>query len=111
MTIHIEELTFECIIGILDFERVTPQEVIINVKIEYSYEKDNFINYADIIKLIEEQMLEQKYELLETAIEELTQKIVSNYSKITKLNLKISKPNIIKNAKVSLSKTYFTTSN
>ena len=111
MTIHIEELTFECIIGILDFERVTPQEVIINVKIEYSYEKDNFINYADIIKLIEQQMLEKKYELLETAIEELTKKIVSNYSKITKLNLKISKPNIIKNAKVSLSKTYFTTSN
>ena len=111
MTIHIEELTFDCIIGILDFERVTSQKVIINVEIEYNYEKNNFINYADVIDLIEQQMLEKKYELLETAVEELSQKIVSNYSNITKLNLKISKPNIIKNAKVSLSKTYFSTLN
>ena len=107
MTIHIEELTFECIIGILDFERVTPQKVIINLEIEYNFEQDNFIDYVDIIKLIEEQMIEKKYGLLETAIEELTQKIISKYSKITKLNLKISKPNIIKNAKVSISKNYF----
>ena len=111
MTIYIEELTFDCIIGILDFERVTSQKVIINVEIEYNYEKNNFINYADVIDLIEQQMLEKKYELLETAVEELSQKIVSNYANITKLNLKISKPNIIKNAKVSLSKTYFSTLN
>ena len=111
MTIHIEELTFECIIGILDFERVTPQEVIVDVEIEYEYEEENFINYVDVIELIEEQMIGKKYELLETAIEELSQEIVSKYSKITKLTLKISKPNIIKNTKVSLSKTYFTDKN
>ena len=111
MTIHIEELTFDCIIGILDFERVTPQKVIVNVEMDYNYEKNSFINYADVIKLIEQQMSEKKYELLETAIEELSEKIISNYSKITKLNLKISKPNIIKNAKVSLSRTYFPTLN
>ena len=111
MTIHIEELTFDCIIGILDFERVTPQKVIVNVEIDYNYEKNSFINYADVIKLIEQQMLEKKYELLETAIEELSEKIIEKYSKITKLTLKISKPNIIKNAKVSLSRTYFPTLN
>ncbi len=111
MTIHIEELTFKCIIGILDFERVTPQKVIINVEIEYNYEENNFINYADVIELIEQQMLEKKYELLETAIEELSQKISEKYSKITKLTLKISKPNIIKNAKVALSKIYSYTKN
>ena len=111
MTIHIEELTFECIIGILDFERVTPQKVIVNVGIDYDYKNNDFINYADVIKLIEQQMLEKKYELLETAIEELSEKIIEKYSKITKLTLKISKPNIIKNAKVSLSRTYFPTLN
>ncbi len=111
MTIHIEELTFDCIIGILDFERLTPQQVIVNIEIDYNYETNNFINYADVIKLIEQQMVEKKYELLETAIEELSEKIILSYSKITKLNLKISKPNIIKNAKVSLSRTYFSTLN
>ena len=111
MTIHIEELTFKCIIGILEFERVTPQEVIVNIEIEYEYEEENFINYVDVIELIEKQMIEKKYGLLERAIEELSQTIFSNYSKIMKLNLKISKPNIIKNAKVSLSKSYFSISN
>ena len=109
MTIHIENLVFDCIIGILEFERVTPQKVIINAEIEYNYSKNSFINYADIIQLIEQQMLEKKYELLETAIEELSQNIITQYSKITKFTLKISKPNIIKNAQVSLSKTYFHT--
>ena len=110
MTIHIEELTFNTIIGILDFERVTPQKVIVNVEIEYNYKKASFINYAEVIELIQTQLIEKKYELLETAIEELTQKIVEKYSKITQITLKISKPDIINNARVSLSRTYFRTS-
>jgi len=106
MTIHIEELTFDTIIGILDFERVTPQTVIVNVKIDYQYINKIFINYADLISLIEQQMLEKKYELLETALEELIQNITSTYSQINSLNLKITKPNIINNAKVSLSSSW-----
>jgi len=31
MTIHIESLTFECIIGILDFERQKAQKVIVDL--------------------------------------------------------------------------------
>ncbi|MBU4111247.1 dihydroneopterin aldolase, partial [bacterium] len=31
MTIHIEDLQFQCIIGILDFERVKEQNIIINL--------------------------------------------------------------------------------
>ena len=106
MTIHIEELAFDTIIGILDFERITPQKIIINIKIEYLYENNRFINYVDVIKLIEEQMLEKKYELLETAIDELTKYILLKYPQIQQLTLKIMKPNIIKNAKVSLSSTW-----
>jgi len=103
MTIHIEELTFDTIIGILDFERVTPQTIIVNVKIDYQYINKIFINYADVISLIERQMIEEKYELLETALEELIQNITSTYSQIDTLSLRITKPNIINNAKVGLS--------
>ena len=106
MTIHIEELTFDTIIGLLDFERITPQKVIINMEIEYLYKNNNFINYADIIKLIEKQMLEKKYELLETAIDELTKYFLLNYPQIQQLTLKIMKPNIITNAQVALSATW-----
>ena len=106
MTIHIEELTFNTIIGILEFERITPQKIIINMEIEYLYENNRFINYADVIKCIEKQMLEKKYELLETAIDELTKDILIKYPQIQQLTLKIMKPNIMKNAKVALSSTW-----
>ena len=51
MIIHIEDLRFRCIIGILDFERTAPQDVIIDLQIEYDYEK-KFINYVDIVEFI-----------------------------------------------------------
>jgi dihydroneopterin aldolase len=106
MTIHIEKLTFECIIGILDFERIRVQKVIVDLKIDYTYTNDFFINYADVIKLIEKDMIEKKYKLLETALNELEQKLLSTYPKIENFNLKISKPNIIDNANIALSKSF-----
>ena len=109
MTIHIEELSFECIIGILNFERVTPQRVIINLTINYNYQENNFINYADVISSIETQMIEKKYQLLETAIDEVGKYLLTTYPHIKSLNLKITKPDIISNAKVSLSKNLFKT--
>jgi len=103
MTIHIEQLTFETIIGLLDFERVNAQTVIVNLEIDYLYDNNNFINYADVINLIEIDMHQKKYELLETAITKLIEKITSTYTQINSLVLKITKPNIITNAHVSLS--------
>ncbi|CAA6819700.1 MAG: Dihydroneopterin aldolase (EC [uncultured Sulfurovum sp.] len=106
MTIHVEELTFECIIGILDFERTTTQEVVVNLEIDYQYVKNNFINYAEIITLVQNNMIEKKYYLLETALHKISQNLFIQYPQIETLKLKISKPKIIKNAKVSLSKTF-----
>lgn len=106
MTIHIEELTFECIIGILDFERINAQKVIVDLQIDYNYTEDYFINYAEVINLIESNMIEKQYKLLETALNRLEKELLSNYPKIDKLTLKISKPNIINNANVALSKSF-----
>ena len=103
MTIHIEELTLSSIIGILDFERVTPQTIVVESTIEYIYEKEEFINYADVILKIEEMIHQNQYELLEDALEEIKGELLSIYPQIDKLFLKISKPDIISNAKVALS--------
>lgn len=46
MKIDIENLEFKCIIGILDFERVKKQKVIINLSFDYDFGKDNFIDYS-----------------------------------------------------------------
>ena len=106
MTIHIEKLTFECIIGILDFEQENEQEVIIDLKIDYTYTNEFFINYAEVINLLETNMIDEKYKLLETALDSLEKKLLSAYPEIESFNLKITKPNIMTNAKVALSKNF-----
>ena len=103
MTIHIEELTLSSIIGILDFERVTPQPIVINILIDYYYKNGQFINYAEVIQLVETLIKTKKYELLEDALNEIKNEIILTYPKIKKLILKISKPTIMTNSNVALS--------
>ena len=102
MKIEITDLSFKCIIGILDFERIKKQKVLINVSFEYKYSKDNFINYAEVSTLIEKTMKKEKFLLLEDAILYLESLLLNSY-KIDTLKIKISKPNILKNCIVSLS--------
>jgi dihydroneopterin aldolase len=102
MTIHIEDLRFKCIIGLLEFERHTPQEVIISLELDYDY-TDTFINYAELAELITTDLQEKKYELLETALNELFQIISTQHPSIKRLFIKISKPDILPDCSVSVS--------
>ena len=103
MQIQIEDLRLNCIIGILDFERIKTQEVIINLNFEYEFENSTtFIDYSKIVKQIEFIMNEEKFELLEEAILYIENYLNKTY-KIKNLYLKISKPNILTNCIVSLS--------
>ncbi|MDK9694338.1 MAG: dihydroneopterin aldolase [Sulfurimonas sp.] len=106
MTIHIEDLRFQCIVGILDFERKTPQDVIINLTIEYDYKKDEFINYALVAQKVKEKMIEGQFYLLEEALHEIFLMLTQEYSSIKNLNIKITKPSILDDCKVSVSNNY-----
>ena len=102
MTIHIENLTLQVIIGILDQEKEFPQQVVVNSKIRYDYMGGNFINYAHLCELIEENMLMGEYELIEEALLSLEIEIKEAYPNITALKIKISKPQILVNSIVSV---------
>ena len=105
MTISIKALTFETIIGILDFERTRKQRVIIDIMIEYEYSK-TFINYADIIEHIKAVMKKEKFTLIEEALLALKSSLKSNFPLINKLNLQISKPDILPDCEVCVSESY-----
>jgi len=107
MTIHIEELEIVAILGILDFERIKKQRIIVDTHIDYYYKENQFINYAEVISMIETMIISNKYKLLEDALNDISKKILEHYPQIIKLKLKISKPDIIKNARVALSLEYF----
>lgn len=106
MTIHIEALTFDVIIGLLDFERDRPQRVIIDLEASYDYSDNVFIDYADMVLLIQNELKEKRYELLEEALIGVQKILYSTYPQIQSLSLKISKPDILPQCRVSLSKTW-----
>ena len=106
MTIHIEALTFDVIIGLLDFERDKPQKVIIDVAASYEYSHENFIDYADMVLLIQTELKEKRYTLLEDALLGVKSILISTYPQIQFLSLKIAKPTILPECSVALSHTW-----
>ena len=105
MIIHVEDLKFQCIIGILDFERTTLQDVIVNAKIEYEY-KNDYINYVEIVDIIKYQMQNREFLLIEDALKFIIDEIILKYKDIKNIDLKITKPSILDDCKVSVSYKY-----
>ncbi len=103
MTIHIEALKLDVIIGLLDFEREKPQRVIIDLEASYLYENGAFIDYADMVFLIEKELKDKHYKLLEEALVGIKERLYTAYPKLQRLMLKISKPNILPQCTVALS--------
>ncbi|WP_228256636.1 dihydroneopterin aldolase [Malaciobacter molluscorum] len=103
MKIKIENLTFDCIIGILPFEREKKQSVVVNCTIKYKYSKNNFIDYSKIAYDIENIMKKSQFKLIEDAILDIRKHISDTY-KIKKIKLTICKPHIMSNCKVSVKK-------
>ena len=103
MTIHIESLELDVIIGLLDFEREHTQRVLIDMEAEYAYSEEDFIDYADIVILIKKELREKRYELLEEALLGLKSVITTAYPRIETLTLKIAKPDILPRCNVALS--------
>ena len=103
MQIHIETLTFDTIIGLLDFERDRPQRVIVDLQASYDYANENFIDYADMVMLIRTELDDKKYELLEEALLGIKSRLTTTYPQLKTLSLKIAKPDILEECSVALS--------
>ncbi|RUM61066.1 MAG: dihydroneopterin aldolase [Sulfurimonas sp.] len=107
MTLNVNALTFQAIIGLLAHERLREQRVIVDCRIEYDYRPPHFIDYVDIIALIETTIKERHFKLIEEALCCLETQLHQTFPNISVLELKITKPDIIANATVSLSSTAF----
>ena len=107
MTIHIDSLHIDAVIGLLDFEREREQPVTVDLEAEYRYMgPETFIDYALLAEMIEAKVKESRYRLLEESLLDLKRMILKQYPSITKLRLKISKPEILKNCTVALSQSW-----
>lgn len=100
--IHIEQLSFKTIIGILDFERKEKQRVIVEFSSAYDKEKE-FVDYGYVAKKIKKMMKKNKYFLIEDAIQDIHHKMSKKFKTLKNINIKITKPNILKSCIVGVS--------
>lgn len=96
--ILIKKLKVKCIIGLLDFERKKPQKIIVKAK----FCCDDFLDYAEICKIIKEILIKNKFDTLENALTKISSELKLKFPKISYQKIKIYKPKIIKSAIVGV---------
>lgn len=106
MTILIEDLEFETIIGILEHERIVPQWVRVDCSIDYPYQNGDFINYAEAAALIEATLHKHRFELIEEALVKVASALKERFCAIETLSLAIRKPDILTHCTVGVSETF-----
>jgi len=104
MKVSIDNLTFKTIIGILPFERVHKQKIVLDISFHYKFTKGqkDFVDYSHVANMAKMIMKKEKFLLIEDAIIYLNRALSSEFQ-IKKLKIKITKPDILKNCTVSVS--------
>jgi len=96
MQIIIKDFEFETIIGVLDFERTTPQKVVVNCKIKYKYQNE-YLDYAKISNIIQNILTTKKFEVIEDSLNYICSYLKNEFVEIKKIKLEILKPDILEN--------------
>lgn len=105
MQSHIKiNLEFKCIIGLLDFERIQEQTILI----ELEAKSKKFLDYAKLCAHIEKIYKKKKFKTIEKSLKYVCKNIKKYHKKLTFITITCYKPDIIKNAKVgaTLTKKY-----
>ncbi|EJC25197.1 folB domain protein [Helicobacter pylori Hp H-5b] len=102
--VHIHNLVFETILGILEFERLKPQKISVNLDLFYTELPNKaYLDYMEIQEIIQNTMREKQYLLIEDALKDLSHVLKTRYKEISELFLKISKLEISPNSQVGAS--------
>jgi 7,8-dihydroneopterin aldolase/epimerase/oxygenase len=100
-TVRAEALRMRVILGIMSYERDTPQGV--SVDLEADYVRDGaYLDYRDLIRIAKETLEQGRYELIEEALPAIREHILAKYPAIIRLRIKITKPEAVTEALVSV---------
>ena len=102
--IFIRGLSVETIIGIYDWERTTPQTVVVDLEMATDIRKaastediDETLNYKEISKRVEQFLINSQYQLIETLAEDLCEVVMSEFG-VKWLHLVVHKPGALSNS-------------
>jgi dihydroneopterin aldolase len=101
MKIIIEDLKFRAILGVLQKERTAEQAIEVYCEIDYKYDGRAYLDYEKIAIMITRTIKQKKFRLIEDALIFLATRIKDKYDFVESLTIRISKPEILSNCKVS----------
>jgi dihydroneopterin aldolase len=100
--IFLQALEVECIIGIFDWERKTPQKILIDLEfpanIRRAAKTDHIkdtIDYKSIAKRILAYVSKSSFQLIETLAEKLAELLLTEF-RLRSVTLRISKPGAVR---------------
>ena len=104
--IHIEGLEVLALIGVYDWEREHQQRLIVDIELSANLSKaaqtdevDNTLNYAEIAQGISDFAAKSDFKLIEALASHMVDWLLQSFPKLKKVRLKLSKPDILANAK------------
>ena len=104
-TIGVKEHKVNCIIGVNPEERITPQDILIDIEIEFDITQaarsdhvNDTISYVDLRDLATELVTTRKYQLLETFCVEFIDKVEELYAPkgVQSCFIHVKKPQVMK---------------
>ncbi len=103
--IFLQALEVECIIGIFDWERKTPQKILIDLEFPANIRRaaktdhiNDTIDYKRIAKRILTYVSKSSFQLIETLAEKLAELLLSEF-RLSSVTLRISKPGAVRGSK------------
>jgi len=100
-TVFIRDLRFKTIIGCWDWERQVPQDIIVNLEIEWDCAAvgalDAAVNYAAVAEAVIGCVQQGRFELVETAAEAVAALVLEEFS-APAVRVTIAKPRAVREA-------------
>jgi len=102
--VFIKNLEIDAIIGIYDFERTTPQKVVLDMEMSWNNRKaakseniDDALNYKTLSDHLKEFVGNSEFQLIETLAEQVAKIVLEDY-KVEWLSLTLHKPDALDGA-------------
>lgn len=106
-TLIIDEFQIQCIIGILPEERIETQCVFLSLEMDCDFtpfvqsEKGEFVDYVEVTQFCEKILVQEEFELIETAVCRLATEILNHWSAVLGVKVCLNKPCAIPKAKAT----------
>lgn len=100
-TIFLSEVKVQTKLGVPEWERMTPQTIILDIEIGYDLSKacqsddvNDTIDYGAVVNRVRETLQENSFQLVEKLAEHLCQLILKEFNAL-RVKIKVAKPTIL----------------